>query len=387
MLTYRSHTMTEKFEIQADNLAHRHPEVYGTERTMTLYYDETNNIRKLRLRENGLNVSKYDNFVLGGIVLLPGQTMSDIGELRKSLYIQPSAEEIKFELVASGAFEKMLDSKKLTKCLSWIFDQNIGIHYTNLNVLHWTILDIVESIVADDEFEDILPFQHELKNELYNIAITDLPTFLALLHSYSFPDVPRARTGDFIRDVRAFIRTNWPTAPNNATQLLDQVLAKATSLGELVFLVDETPGELIDGFDKFFLNRICTFNNARHVLDEEKEIQKAISPFRLMNGDREMDFTFVDSKKVPEIQISDVVVGFLGKYFAFIEKTPYSALIRIRQSLTSTQKKNLQLMRDLIKISDTISNNLLFRITTLDSNWKSDAFLFGTNPAPHLLKR
>jgi hypothetical protein len=106
-----------------------------------------------------------------------------------------------------------------------------------------------------------------------------------------------------------------------------------------------------------------------------------------MHGDSEIDFSFVDSKAAPEIQLADVVVGFLGKYFTFIEKTPLSALLRLRQNLTKTQAHTLKLVGDLIDISDKTSNALLFRITTMDSDWKSDAFLHGSPFPPHLLDR
>ena len=38
----------------------------------TLYYDETNNIRRLALTDTGLNHDALDCFVLGGIALEPG---------------------------------------------------------------------------------------------------------------------------------------------------------------------------------------------------------------------------------------------------------------------------------------------------------------------------
>jgi len=101
--------MTEKSEIQADDFNPSHPGLHGTEREMALYYDETNNIRKLSLRGNRLNVSKHDNFVLGGMVLQHGQSIGDIQDLRKILCIQQSAEEIKFDFIARGDLEKVLE--------------------------------------------------------------------------------------------------------------------------------------------------------------------------------------------------------------------------------------------------------------------------------------
>ncbi len=375
-----------KIKIEAATFGNDNPTLYGTEAQLALYYDETNNIRKLRLTENGLNVAKHDNFVLGGIVLKPGQSVGDIEELRKLLWIQKTAEEIKFDLVAKGDFEKVLDSTKLNKVFEWLVARGIGIHYVNVNILNWFILDIIESLVADDRFEDFLPFHREIKNEFHRMAIADLPAFLAMLRSYGFPDIDRSKTNEFMTEIRAVAQRHWPLRPNNATRMLNDLLGRARSLPKLAFLVDETPNELIDGFSGFFLDRICTFRNARHVLDEEYEIQDAIEKFQLMNGDREVDFSFVDSKSSAEVQLSDIVVGFLGKYFTFIEKTPMSVLLSKRKALTKTQSSTLKLFATMIDISDETSNGLLHRITTLDSDWKSDSFLLGRAPPPHLLE-
>lgn len=47
-----------------------------------LYYDETNNIRKFLLTDDGTNVAEHKNFVLGGIALQEGQTLPEIALLR-----------------------------------------------------------------------------------------------------------------------------------------------------------------------------------------------------------------------------------------------------------------------------------------------------------------
>ncbi len=365
-------------KVQANAFGTEDPRLYGNDADLTLFYDETNNIRKLRLKASGLNDDKNDNFVLGGIVLKPGQVMADIKDLRKILYIQDNADEIKFDLVAWGSFERILDSRKLTKVFSWLIEQDIGIHYVNLNLLNWSILDIVESILADEEFRQFMVVHRELKNELYQVAMTDLPAFLSILRSHGYPNIQRSSTAAFLVDLRRFIQTHWPIHPSPWVKTLDNILFKAQSLPELAFLVDEKDGVLIDGFDVFFLNRICMFKNSRHVFDEEEEVQEGIGHYQIMDGEREIDFSFADSKTVDEIQVSDVIVGFLGKYFSHIEKTPIPVLLRKRQDLTSTQSQNLKLFGKLIDISDALSNALLHRITTVESDWKSDLFLHGS---------
>jgi hypothetical protein len=222
---------------------------------------------------------------------------------------------------------------------------------------------------------------------LHYIATRDLPRFLTIMQSHGFPDILREKTGDFIREVYAFVLENWPEEPNGATDMLRRLLSRATSLDELIFLIGGDSGLLIGGFSEFFLSRICTFKNACHILDEEKEVQAALAHFRIMNGLQEMQVSFVDSKKVPEIQFSDVVVGLLGKYFSFVEKTPFSKLMTLRSGLSPVQKKNVELLGELISISNNVSDGLFSRVTTMDSDWKSDAFLFGRRPPPHVTKR
>ncbi|OFA05655.1 DUF3800 domain-containing protein [Duganella sp. HH101] len=372
-------------DFDVSDLAPEDPRQYGNDQEFTLYYDETNNIRKLLLTERGLNVTKHDNFVLGGIVLRPGQNIGDIEELRRVLWIQKSAEEIKFDLVAKGSFERVLDSRKLGQTLHWLLERDIGIHYDNLNILNWSILDIVESVVADERFNEFLPFHREMKNELHRIVLSGLQPFLAMLRRYGYPDLTKGTAGHFISEVRQFIQSHWPVHVFPATEMLNEMLLRAQSTQELAFLANKKRDYLIEGFEDFYLHRICNFRNSTHFFDEEPTVQAAIGGIRIVDGNREVSFSFVDSKKVGEIQLSDVVVGFLGKYFTFVEQTPLPVLLRKRKELTRMQAANLELLAQLIDISDKASNVLLHRITTMDSDWKSDSFLFGREPPPHLL--
>lgn len=69
-----------------------------------LYYDETNNIRRLTLSELGLNVPENRAFVIGGIALMAGKEITGWKRLRKLLNVQSSAVEIKFDHLAKGKF-------------------------------------------------------------------------------------------------------------------------------------------------------------------------------------------------------------------------------------------------------------------------------------------
>lgn len=358
---------------------------HGADDKFTFYYDETNNIRKLYLTETGFNVAKHDNFVIGGIVLKDGHEIGDITALRGELKMQRTAAEIKLKHVATGSFEEILASQKMGIVLSWLIDHGIYIHFSNINILYWSILDIVESIVADDAFKAYIPFHREMKNELYRIVACDIPQFLSLLKGYGYPDIARAQTSAFLVDVENFLEQNCPDDTNLPTTMLKKLIHKSQFLTELMFLVDEDEGMLIDNFHAFFLQPIYVFKNSLHIFDNETEVERILSDFHLMDGKREVSFRFSDSKKEVGIQLSDVITGFLGKYFAFIEDNSMTELLRKKDNLNAMQMKNLNLLRGLIDASDEVSDAFFHRVAPMDSDWKSDAFLHGSPPAPHLL--
>lgn len=365
-------------QVEASRLAPPDPRRYGTDNSYILFYDETNNVRKLRLRENGLNIKKCDSFVLGGIALSPEHDeLPCISGLRSTLKIPSNAPEIKLELIAKGDFEKILASPKITKFFTWLIEHKIHIHYTNLNILNWSILDIVESISAEENYLHIQEYHLELKNELYRVASANLSKFLSMLRSHQYPDLREDNTRKFLEDTYNFVVQYGPATKNPATVELEKILLSASKeITKLAFLHSDKAHELIDGFQGFFLNRIASFPNATHFFDEEKTIQEAISNFEVINNDSLVHYHFVESVQTPGVQLSDVIVGFLGKYFTFIEDTSPQKLIDLKGRLSSAQRQNIKLLRTLIRRSDKISNHFIHRITTIDSNLKSDYFLF-----------
>ena len=62
-------------------------------------------------------------------------------------------------------------------------------------------------------------------------------------------------------------------------------------------------------------------------------------------------FRFTVSHSEPGIQISDVVVGLLGKYFSFICATADDDLEKLRQTLKPQQLVNLSLLFDILERS------------------------------------
>lgn len=351
----------------------------------TFYYDETNNIRKLYLTDDGTNVSEHKNFVLGGIVLEEGRVFPDLAPLRAKLRMQDNAPEIKFAHVAKGDFEQVLASKKLQSVLSWIIEQGIMIHYSSVNIIYWAIVDIIDAILSEDGFGSYHPHHQALKNELYRLANLDKPSFLALLKRHCYPDIQPERTADFITDISVFLDARSPENDNLPALMLKSLIGRSASLPELACLVDNEESMLIDGFHTFYTRPVVLFKNAIHIFDREIQVEKSLSDTTFKDGDREISFRFADSKSEPGIQIADVVTGFLGKYQGFVEDHPLPELVKRKNSWSETQAENFGLLRQLIDTSDDASNAFIFRSTAMDSEWKNDTFMHDLRPMRHLL--
>ncbi len=129
----------------------------------TFYYDETNNIRKLHVGAQGLNVGSLNVFVLGGIVHEGSPHFFDIEALRNAIRIQTTAAEIKLKHVANGDFLDLLRSAKLTSFLRWITNGGLMIHYQEVDPLYWSVVDIIDSILAGVGEHALSPYHAVLK--------------------------------------------------------------------------------------------------------------------------------------------------------------------------------------------------------------------------------
>jgi hypothetical protein len=349
------------------------------------FYDETNNIRKFTLTDDGTNVDEHKNFVLGGIVLQEGQAMPEVDSLRDALGMHDNAPEIKFKHVASGDFEAVLASRKMARFLVWLTERQIAIHYSSINIVYWSIVDIVDSILASKRFGAFSTGRRQMKNELYRIACRDKPAFLALMKRHGYPAIGSCKAGAFIADVEAFLNLHSPQAINLPAEMLKEMVRKAKVLTELPYLEEDDPDVLIDSFSSFFTMPVLLFKNATHVFDREIQVEQSLSADGFKQRAQGIDYRFSDSKADPGIQLADVTVGLIGKYQDFVEQHRLPELLARKTAWNAAQTESFDLLRGLIDYSHDVSNAFIHRITAMDSEWKNDTFMHGLPPPIHLL--
>ncbi|MDW9378027.1 hypothetical protein GOC57_30910 [Sinorhizobium meliloti] len=327
--------------------------LYNADRAYTIFYDETNNHRRVHVREDGLNIPEPTCFVIGGIAYSGPQRDFDLKHLRKILQVQDTALEIKLKNVATGDFLKMLTSRKLETFLRWLLEQGLYIHFSVVDPLYWSVVDIVDSILSNDAAAQLIPFERDLKNDLFSILRSDINGLIDLFRRYAFPNVGKERRREFIEELLDLAEARSDLLDHFNYMTLKGVLQLGRNIESLPFIENETSNVLIDSFGAFFLERLYILKNASHILDVEELIMEYLKDVQFVVGDRELNhFRFVNSQSEPGIQISDVVAGFLGKYFSFICGTNDDELIQMRQSLGQQQTANLSLLYELLERSN-----------------------------------
>jgi hypothetical protein len=336
------------------------------------YYDETNNIRKFWFKnENKFNIPITDiskNFVLGGVVHLKSNDDFDTDKLKNDLNLPNTIKEIKLKHIAKGDFLSCLKSKKLAVFLDWLISKDLFMHYSNLNILYWSLIDILESMIPQELFE----IHMELKTIFYELVKIDVTGFISILYKYEYPNIDREKANAFLDEILAFIEDNklklfskYPFINSEFIRIIYQVIENSKN-EELTFIVDEKSHILIDDLFVFYKRPFDVFINSLHVFDEENSIEEIFNKWDFYaNGQKWENYEFQNSENNDLIQISDVLIGLIGKLFEYINDTGFNELTRLKNTLTETQLKNLSTLADLFDKSDNQSTALIHSIFSL----------------------
>lgn len=348
------------------------------------YYDETNNIRKLYLSEEKLlniDINHLDkNFALGGVVCPKGSLKIDFNTLKNNLRLQENVKEIKFKHIGKKGhnnFLEILDLKNINIFLQWLNDQDLYIHYTSLNLLYWSIIDILEF-----EYDNLSQEKHsEIKTVLYLCAKLNLDRFLNILKKHNYPNVNKTNRAVFVYDIKRFLQKNKNAFKDTYSSLkytmgityksIDLIIALLDrNITSLEFIVDNDI--LIENMLSFYYTRMTsTFKNSIHAFDEELILQKQLNT--MINNDNETNWEricFIDSEDDVMIQISDVVIGLLGKTFEFINNSSYESIKDIKKQLNERQLSNLFLMSILLHKSNEKNKYFLHSVEGLNEHKK-----------------
>ena len=321
--------------------------------SFTFYYDETNNIRKFYVRETDFNSSFNSNFVLGG--LAHEGTPPNIKSLFDRLNLQNNIKEVKLKHIAKGHFLDCLKSEKLNCFLTYLLDSDFYIHYSSLNILYWSIVDIVDSAIADSEvaMQLGLDFSNYLKNDLYKLAKLEIESVIELFYNSEYPNLKKEAVLEFIEELTSIFDEYIDTEEFHlGLESLRQILKQAGKKDSLPFVMDEENYVLIGNFSQFYLRPIYLFENSNHIFDNEVAIAEILANYRIINDNKEIkNYSFVDSQSNLFVQASDIFVGLMGKLANYINTNSIEKIIDDLSSLSDKQLNNIDSLINLLNKS------------------------------------
>ncbi len=315
----------------------------------TFYYDETNNVKKMHIKKGYFNVDYTANFVLGGVAYEGDKP--NIEDIFDNLGLQANVTEVKLKHIAVNDFQDCLKSAKLTGFLTYILKSPLYIHFSTLNLLYYSLVDIVDSIASAEEVGVGRIF--ELKDHLYELCKTEIVDTIVLLHKYAYPNVQKENIQDFVAELSAILRKHQNSRIySESITMLISLLERAAAEGELVFIMDEEDHVLLKGLKDFYAHKIYMFKFSTHYFDNEVEIQDQLSNMNLsFNGIPLTNFSFIDSKSEKLVQTSDIIIGFVGKFAKFINIRTEDELMNMISNFNELQLTNLDLLLRLVEKS------------------------------------
>jgi Protein of unknown function (DUF3800) len=346
------------------------------EEPSTFYYDETNNVRKLKVNAQGFNVEEVKVFVLGGVVHGGEPRGLDLLGLGREMRIQQNVKELKFHHVAKGTFSEILCSKSLRTFLAWLNDCDLLIHYHETDPVYWSIVDIVDSILHGAGDPSLYRAHEIIKSDLTEILRAELSATTDLFHRCNYPEVSPSTKAEFLTGLLDIVSRNTRRQDALNVELLQRILIRGITLDSLAFLEGNEPQLLIDSFATFYAARIAMFSRSTHILDAEDTVQERLTAMPLTkDGSPATHFRFADSTTEPGIQLSDIVVGLLAKMHTFLTRTPIGDVLAFRRGTSGTGLENIKLLRDCLARSDAENPAFLHHVAALADREKIDGLL------------
>ena len=80
-----------------------------------------------------------------------------------------------------------MESKRATGFLNWLADSGLYIHYSTLNNLFYSLVDIVDSLW--ETHPQCIMYFWEIKSALYDFVIEHQDEVVSIFVKYTYPDV------------------------------------------------------------------------------------------------------------------------------------------------------------------------------------------------------
>lgn len=319
-------------------------------REETLYFDETDNIKQVRITEKkDLNIKEKLNacFVLGGISTEETISLSELyGIMGKH-----NNKELKSSSDLQKDFPGLMKNQKVEKMLDLIYSRRWCVHFIMVQPIYYSFVDIIDSLF-DSNMDT-----RSLKSVFYRILKSNEDYSIPIFIRYQYPSIQKSDVESFLKEL-ILIADSYVKLHDislNERLLIDDLVLQMneviSSNKELVLLPNEKTNIWVEPFTFFYRTIIAMYQFKNLKFDQEIQVERQIkeNPI-IVNGEKLSNYTFVESTNEPMIQICDYVVAIMKKYFVFLDRETNLIEEDIR-NFDATQLSNFMIFNSLLLYS------------------------------------
>ena len=317
---------SEFIKIASTRLNH----IKSANESLLFFYDESNNIRKYHNKNGSFNASEYQNFSLGGIVLINSCENKEFNDLTEILDFGKndnfSEFKLKHFLVKKGkSFIEKIHSQKLNILLEYLYlKQGVFIHFQILNFFYYGIVDIVDTLFEREQVSTKNELDN-LKTFIYTKMIADYNYWSQKFWEYDYPNVSTEQMANFLDDLISYfvkVRTSTTREHKLKERFISLCSRRKRALrdSEHILLSGNNPNSLVDSLSEVYQERIFVYNHSYHIFDEEYSISEKWKKIDFYEWGINKKFEFRKSETDVRIQISDVLAGIIAKLFDFLSQ-------------------------------------------------------------------
>ena len=341
------------------------------------YFDESGNPRKFWVDEesSAFNTDYNTDFVLAGIVFKGEMPQVPTFEVvRDRIGLQKNVKEVKFsKQFKADNFLEVMKNRHLYNALQIIDELNAYLHFTNVNNLYYTLVELLDSLSGPEELDENGFEYFTMKSILYDTLHPEAERLQRIMCSYKYPNLCKEDIPAFCEEIICL----FPVGYDRTTEqkYLVGCLKRAAAEKELFFLEDNTDFVIQSNYVEFYCDPIRTYRNSQLYFDEEYVIQELIKDITLDEIQNANNFSFVRSIDNVFIQLSDVVAGTFGRFFQYVNTTDSRQMRKDIEDLNERQMKTLTLFAKLVYKSDSENKGFIHSLAPIKSMKRKDEFL------------
>ena len=287
----------------------------------TIYADESNNMRKVRIKDSTKDELKYKFFVIGGIVKPVNLDLNKIKDIYdKSEGFPENDAKYKFFSHNKGYIEDALSFGRFYRLFDFLIKNDVYIHLNVLNYWYYAITNLVDSLYINEEFD--INENHLMKTGMYEGLILQYDEMYNLLKRYDFPNILKTFEKEFVLGLKDILLKTLNSNFRDGDELyapikhvIELIDRNIDSLDELAFMQDEISLEITDSLLPVYVQSAYAFKLNGIIFDNEKYIESQMDELSLKE---KLNCKFVESKENIAIQISDAIAGFAARYYEMV---------------------------------------------------------------------